>query len=67
MLSYQIETGFFKWEVIYTRCGKEDKLYVWADNHEEAIEKAVEELIKKNKATDCKILTAHKVDISEDI
>jgi len=63
MVPYQIETGYFKWEIKYKHRGVEKIMQVWADNKEEAIEKAVLELIKEDKATDCIILNVRKVDI----
>ena len=65
MVPYQLETGFFKWKVTYIYRNSEESLEVWADNKDDAIEKAILELAKMDKLTDCTIQNVQKVDIEE--
>jgi len=66
MVPYQLETGCFKWKVIYIYRDFEESLEVWADNKDDAIEQAILELVKMNKLTDCTIQNVQKVDRFED-
>jgi hypothetical protein len=65
MVPYQLETGFFKWEVTYIYRNFKESLEVWADNREDAIEQAILELAKMDKLTDCTIQNVQRVDIEE--
>ena len=66
MVPYQLETGYFKWKVTYIHRDSEESFEIWADNKDDAIEKAILELAKMNKLTDCTIQTIQKVDRLED-
>ena len=65
-MPYQLETEYFKWKVTYIHRNSEESLEVWADNREDAIEQAVQELIKMDKSTDCTIQDIQRVDILEE-
>ena len=52
MVPYQLETGYFKWKVTYIHRGSEESFEIWADNKDDAIEKAILELAKMDKLTD---------------
>ncbi|NPV51713.1 MAG: hypothetical protein HPY60_11045 [Candidatus Methanofastidiosum sp.] len=56
-----IETGLFKWKVDYQYCDKIFSMIIWADNQEEAIEKAVEELINNGKGVNSIILQCQRI------
>ena len=62
MVPYQLETGYFKWKVTYIHRDSEESFEIWADNKDDAIEKAILELAKIDKLTDCTIQSIQKVD-----
>ena len=66
MVPYQLETGYFKWKVTYIHRNSEESFEIWADNKDDAIEKAILELAKIDKLTDCTIQSIQKVDRLED-
>jgi len=66
MVPYQLETGYFKWKVTYIHRDSEESFEIWADNKDDAIEKAILELAKIDKLTDCTIQSIQKVDRFED-
>jgi len=66
MVLYQLKTGYFKWKVTYIYRNSEEFLEVWANNKEDAIEQAVQELARMDKLTDCTIQSIQKVDRLED-
>jgi len=66
MVPYQLETGYFKWKVTYIHRNSEEFFEIWADNKDDAIEKAILELAKIDKLTDCTIQSIQKVDRLED-